>query len=158
MGRAALTTLRALSPAVVAQRIATADRTRPSATVHGGCSDGTFHEHYRIGPMNEEPPRPAPAACRRPAGPTVWLVSGVLTVADTSLPAALHKLADHAQLCSAGFATANIAGVILHDRLKLAWSLTLPTDEQLPALVDTPDPEANYRLLTITVTQYAGDA
>ncbi|MBP2312948.1 hypothetical protein [Azospirillum soli] len=85
-------------------------------------------------------------------GPTVWLVSGVLTVTDTSLPTALHKLADHAQLCAAGFATANIAGVILHGRLKLAWSIAVPADEQLPGLVDSPDPEANYRLLTITVT------
>ncbi|AIB12893.1 hypothetical protein ABAZ39_13020 [Azospirillum argentinense] len=110
--------------------------------------------------MTEEPSRPTPTTRGLPAsrGPTVWLVSGALNVTDTSLPAALHKLADHAQLCAAGFATANIAGVILHGRLKLAWSITLPTDETLPTLVDSPNPDANYRLLTITVTQYASDA
>ncbi len=112
--------------------------------------------------MTERAPHsvPADAARLRPAGPspTIWLVSGVLAVSDSSLPAALHKLADHAALCGPGGPSAPVGGIIVHGRLKLAWSITVPTPEQLPALVEDPDPRASYRVLTITVTSFADGA
>ena len=91
---------------------------------------------------------------RPPTGPSpaIWLVSGVLTVTDRDLPAALHKLAEHADLCIAGFPTANIGGIIIHGRLKLTWNIAVPREEILTDLVDNPDPNAHYRLLTLTVT------
>lgn len=105
--------------------------------------------------MTDDRPSGRATAPRAPAPrDVIWLVSGVLAVTDRDLPAALHKLADHADLCVAGFPTANVGGIIVHGRLKLTWSIATPRDDQLPALVDAPDPEAAYRLLTLTVTTY----
>ena len=103
---------------------------------------------------------PADPARLRSAGPspTIWLVSGVLAVSDAGLPAALHKLADHADLCGPGGPGTPVGGIIVHGRLKLAWSITIPAPEQLPALVEDPDPRASYRLLAITVTTFADGA
>ncbi|WP_029007534.1 hypothetical protein [Azospirillum halopraeferens] len=96
-----------------------------------------------------------PSLAPPPASRVVWLVSGLLAVTDRDLPAALHKLADHADDCLPGFPTANIGGIIMHGRLKLTWSIGVPREEVLPALLDEPDPKASYRLLTLTVTTFA---
>jgi len=104
--------------------------------------------------MTDEPSRSA--GYGRPSltgcGPTIWLVKGEFTVTDARLPAVLHQLADHAALDAASVAAAPIGGVILHAGLTLAWSIARPADEQLVKLVDRPDPQVNYRLLTITIT------
>jgi len=102
--------------------------------------------------------RPHPAVARRslPAGhgSTVWLVSGRLAVSDAGLPAALHKLADEADLCVAAGPLANVGGLILHGRLKLTWSITVPGDEQLATLVEDPERDVRYRLLNIRLTTF----
>lgn len=87
--------------------------------------------------------------------PTIYLLSGALTVADAELPAALHKLADQADLCGPGFPAADIGGTLLHGRLRLTWSITIPSEQALSALVKEPDPQAAYRLLTIIVSTFA---
>ena len=83
---------------------------------------------------------------------TVWLVNGVLTIADNELVTALRDLADHMDLCGPGLLIGHLTGVSLHDRLRVTWSIRVPSRQQLAELVGQPDPMAGYRLLTLTVT------
>ncbi len=85
---------------------------------------------------------------------TVWLVNGVLTIADTDLVTALRDLADHVDLCAPGLLVGNLSGVSLHDHLRITWSIRVPSREQLSEVVNEPDPLAGYRLLTLTVTRH----
>ena len=84
---------------------------------------------------------------------TVWLVNGVLTIADTELVTALRELADHMDLCGPGLLIGNLTGVSLHDRLRVTWSIRVPSREQLTEVLGQPDFTAGYRLLTLTVTR-----
>jgi hypothetical protein len=88
-----------------------------------------------------------------PSPPTVWLMNGVLTIADTELVTALRELADHMDLCSPGLLVGNLTGVSLHDRLRVTWSIRIPSREQLTEVLGQPDPMVGYRLLTLTVTR-----
>jgi hypothetical protein len=84
---------------------------------------------------------------------TVWLVNGVLTIADNELVTAIRELADHMDLCGPGLLVGNLTGVSLHDRLRVTWSIRIPTGEQLTEVLGQPDSLAGYRLLTLTVTR-----
>ena len=84
---------------------------------------------------------------------TVWLVNGVLTIADSELVTALRELADHMDLCGPGLLVGNLTGVSLHDRLRVTWSIRVPSREQLTEVLGQPDPMVGYRLLTLTVTR-----
>ncbi|WP_452004260.1 hypothetical protein [Azospirillum largimobile] len=78
----------------------------------------------------------------------------MLNVTDTALPAALHTLADHANLCHPGLGVPNLSGLILHGPLRIAWHVSVPTPKDL-CWLDAP-PAAPCRLLRLTVT--AADA
>jgi hypothetical protein len=84
---------------------------------------------------------------------TVWLVNGVLTIADNELVTALRDLADHMDLCGPGLLVGNLTGVSLHDGLRITWSIRVPNLEQLTEVLGQPDPMVGYRLLTLTVTR-----
>jgi hypothetical protein len=84
---------------------------------------------------------------------TVWLVNGVLTIADTELVTALRDLADHMDLCGPGLLVGNLTGVSLHAGLRITWSIRVPSREQLTEVLGQPDPMTGYRLLTLTVTR-----
>jgi hypothetical protein len=84
---------------------------------------------------------------------TVWLVNGVLTIADTELITALRELADHMDLCGPGLLIGNLTGLSVNDRLRVTWSIRVPSRKQLTEVVGQPDPMAGYRLLTVTVTR-----
>ena len=84
---------------------------------------------------------------------TVWLVNGVLTIADNELVTALRELAGHMDLCGPGLLIGNLTGVSLHDRLRVTWSIRIPSVEQLTEVLSQPDPMVGYRLLTLTVTR-----
>jgi hypothetical protein len=84
---------------------------------------------------------------------TVWLVNGVLTIADSELVTALRELADHMDLCGPGLLLGNRTGVSLHDGLRVTWSIRIPNGEQLAEVLGQPDPMIGYRLLTLTVTR-----
>ena len=84
---------------------------------------------------------------------TVWLVNGVLTIADSELVTALRELADHMDLCGPGLLIGNLTGVSLHDGLRITWSIRVPSREQLTEVLGQPDPMAGYRLQTLTVTR-----
>jgi hypothetical protein len=84
---------------------------------------------------------------------TVWLVNGVLTIADTELVTALRELADHMDLCGPGLLVGNLTGVSLHDGLRITWTIRVPSREQLAEVLGQPDPMTGYRLLTLTVTR-----
>ena len=84
---------------------------------------------------------------------TVWLVNGVLTIADTELVTALHELADHMDLCDPGLLIGNLTGLSVNDRLRVTWSIRVPSREQLIEVLGQPDPMVGYRLLTLTVTR-----
>src|SRR4051794_12102803 len=84
---------------------------------------------------------------------TVWLVNGVLTIADTELVTALRELADHMDLCGHGLLIGNLTGVSLHAGLRITWTIRIPNGEQLIEVLGQPDPLADYRLLTLTVTR-----
>jgi hypothetical protein len=58
---------------------------------------------------------------------TVWLVNGVLTVADTELVTALRDLADHMDLCGPGLLLGNLTGLAINDRLRVNWSIRVPS-------------------------------
>ena len=90
-----------------------------------------------------------------PRGPstTVWLVNGVLTIADNELVTALRELTDHMDLCGPGLLVGNLTGVSLHDRLRVTRSIRIPSGEQLTEVLGQPDPMTGYRLLTLTVTR-----
>ena len=83
----------------------------------------------------------------------VWLVNGVLTVADSELVTALRELADHMDLCGPGLLIGNLTGVSLHDGLRITWTIRIPNGEQLTEVLGQPDPVVGYRLLTLTVTR-----
>jgi hypothetical protein len=85
----------------------------------------------------------------------VWLVNGVLTIADTDLVTALRDLANHVDLCAPGLLVGNLSGVAVQDRLRITWSIRVPSREQLSEVLGQPDPLAGYRLLTLTVTRDA---
>ena len=85
---------------------------------------------------------------------TVWLVNGVLTIADSELVTALRELVDHMDLCGPGLLIGNLTGVSLHDGLHITWSIRIPNREQLTEVLDQPDSMAGYRLLTLTVTRH----
>ena len=84
---------------------------------------------------------------------TVWLVNGVLTIADNELVTALRELADHMDLCGPGLLIGNLTGLSVNDRLRVTWSIRIPNSEQLAEVLGQPDPMAGYRLLTLTVTR-----
>ena len=84
---------------------------------------------------------------------TVWLVNGVLTIADGELVTALRELADHMDLCGPGLLIGNLTGLSINDRLRVTWSIRVPSREQLIEVLGQPDPMAGYRLLTLTVTR-----
>jgi hypothetical protein len=84
---------------------------------------------------------------------TVWLVNGVLTIADSELIAALHDLADHMDLCGPGLLIGNLTGVSLHNGLRITWTIRIPSREQLTEVLGQPDLMVGYRLLTLTVTR-----
>jgi hypothetical protein len=84
---------------------------------------------------------------------TVWLVNGVLTIADTELVAALRELADHMDLCGPGLLVGNLTGLSINDHLRITWTIRVPTGEQLTEVLGQPDPMTGYRLLTLTVTR-----
>jgi hypothetical protein len=84
---------------------------------------------------------------------TVWLVNGVLTIADSELVTALRDLIDHMDLCGPGLLIGNLTGVSLHDGLRVTWSIRVPSREQLTEVLGQPDPMTGYRLLTLTVTR-----
>jgi hypothetical protein len=96
--------------------------------------------------LNPPPPPNEPST-------TVWLVNGVLTIADDELIAVLRELADHMDLCGPGLLVGNLTGVSLHDRLRVTWSICVPTGEQLTEVLGQSDPMTGYRLLTLTVTR-----
>jgi hypothetical protein len=83
----------------------------------------------------------------------VWLVNGVLTIADSELVTALRELADHMDLCGPGLLIGNLTGVSLHDHLRVTWTIRIPHSEQLTEVLGQPDPMVGYRLLTLTVTR-----
>jgi hypothetical protein len=84
---------------------------------------------------------------------TVWLLNGVLTIADSELVTALRELADHMDLCGPGLLIGNLTGVSINDRLRVTWTIRIPSSEQLTELLGQPDSMAGYRLLTLTVTR-----
>ena len=84
---------------------------------------------------------------------TVWLVNGVLTIADSELVTALHELADHMNLCGPGLLIGNLTGLSINDRLRVTWSIRVPSREQLIEVLGQPDTMIGYRLLTLTVTR-----
>lgn len=84
---------------------------------------------------------------------TVWLVNGVLTIADSELVSALRELADHMDLCGPGLLVGNLTGLSVNGRLRVTWSIRVPSREQLTEVVGQPDPMIGYRLLTLTVTR-----
>jgi hypothetical protein len=90
-----------------------------------------------------------------PRGPstTVWLVNGVLTIADNELVTALRDLADHMDLCGPGLLVGNLTGLSVNDGLRVTWSIRIPNGEQMTEMFGQPDPMTGYRLLTLTVTR-----
>jgi hypothetical protein len=98
-------------------------------------------------PLTSPPPPP------KEPPTTVWLVNGVLTIADGDLVTALRELADHMDLCGPGLLIGNLTGVSLHDRLRVTWSIRVPSHEQLTDMLGQPDSMTGYRLLTLTVTR-----
>src|SRR3954466_11064033 len=84
---------------------------------------------------------------------TVWLVNGVLSIADTELVAALRDLADHMDLCGPGLLIGNLTGLSINDRLRVTWTIRVPSREQLTEVLGQPDPMVGYRLLTLAVTR-----
>jgi hypothetical protein len=84
---------------------------------------------------------------------TVWLVNGVLTIADSELVTALRELADHMDLCGPGLLVGNLTGVSINDHFRVTWTIRIPSREQLIGVITEPDPMAGYRLLTLTVTR-----
>jgi hypothetical protein len=86
-------------------------------------------------------------------GTTVWLMNGVLTIADNELVTALRELADHMDLCGPGLLVGNLTGLSVNDRLRVTWSIRVPSHEQLTEVLGQPDPMTGYRLLTLTVTR-----
>src|SRR3954469_17526811 len=87
---------------------------------------------------------------------TVWLVNGVLTIADSELVTALRELADHMDLCGPGLLIGNLTGLSVNDSLRVTWSIRIPSREQLTEVLGQPDPITGYRLLTLTVTRNPG--
>jgi hypothetical protein len=96
--------------------------------------------------LNPPPPPKEPST-------TVWLVNGVLTIADSELVTALRELADHMDLCGPGLLVGNLTGLSINDRLRVTWSIRVPSREQLAEVLGQPDPMTGYRLLTLTVTR-----
>lgn len=91
--------------------------------------------------------------------PTVWLVGGVLAVADEDLPGALHELADNANLRHVeAIRDGKLAGIILRNGFRLAWSVSLVEPDQVQNMVDQVNPDASYRLLTLTMTRLMDDS
>ena len=90
-----------------------------------------------------------------PRGPstTVWLVNGVLTIADSELVTALRELTDHMDLCGPGLLVGNLTGLSINDHLRVTWSIRIPNGEQLNEVLGQSDPMVGYRLLTLTVTR-----
>ena len=84
---------------------------------------------------------------------TVWLVNGVLTIADSELVTVLRELADHMDLCGPGLLIGNLTGLSVNDRLRVTWSIRVPSCEHITEVLGQPDPMTGYRLLTLTVTR-----
>ena len=84
---------------------------------------------------------------------TIWLVNGVLTIADSELVTALRELADHMDLCGPGLLVGNLTGLSINDRLRVTWTIRVPSREQLTEALGQPDSLTGYRLLTLTVTR-----
>lgn len=82
----------------------------------------------------------------------IWLLRGVLHATGQHLRAALHELADHADLV-APRTDDPIAGVILNGPVCMSWSIKTPDPASIPNLVDNPEPNANYHLLTFTLRE-----
>jgi hypothetical protein len=80
-------------------------------------------------------------------------MNGVLTIADTELVTALRELADHMDLCGPGLLVGNLTGLSVNDRIRVTWSIRVPSREQLTEVLGQSDPMAGYRLLTLTVTR-----
>jgi hypothetical protein len=95
------------------------------------------------------PPPPPP----KEPSTTVWLVNGVLTIADSELVTALRELADHMDLCGPGLLVGNLTGLSVNEHLRITWTIRVPSREQLTGVIAEPDPMAGYRLLTLTVTR-----
>jgi hypothetical protein len=96
--------------------------------------------------LTSPPPPNEPSA-------TVWLVNGVLAIADAELIAVLRNVADHMDLCGPGLLVGNLTGLSLHDGLRITWTIRVPSREQLTEVLGQPDSLAGYRLLTLTVTR-----
>jgi hypothetical protein len=47
----------------------------------------------------------------------------------------------------------NLTGLSVNDRLRVTWSIRIPSGEQLTEVLGQPDPMTGYRLLTLTVTR-----
>src|SRR3954468_11801906 len=84
---------------------------------------------------------------------TVWLVNGVLTIADSELVTALRELADHMDLCGPGLLVGNLTRLSGNARLRIKWTIRVPSREQLTEVLGQSDPMVGYRLLTLTVTR-----
>ena len=95
------------------------------------------------------PPPPPP----KEPSTTVWLVNGVLAIADTELVSAMRELADHMDLCGSGLLIGNLTGLSINDHLRITWSIRVPSREQLTEVLGQADPMVGYRLLTLTVTR-----
>jgi hypothetical protein len=95
---------------------------------------------------------PPPSPPDKPST-TVWLVNGVLTIADTELVTALRELADHMDLCGPGLLIGNLTGLSVNDHLRIKWTIRVPSREQLTEVLGQSDPMVGYRLLTLTVTR-----
>src|SRR3954463_4869426 len=93
--------------------------------------------------LNPPPPPKEPST-------TVWLVNGVLTITDRGLVTALRELADHMDLCGPGLLIGNLTGLSVNDGPTLAWTIRVPSREQLTEVLGQPDPMTGYRLLTLT--------
>jgi hypothetical protein len=75
--------------------------------------------HYLTLLTPPPPPKESPT--------TVWLVNGVLTIADGELVTALRDLADHMDLCGPGLLLGNLTGLAINDRLRVNWSIRVPS-------------------------------
>src|SRR3954447_23778345 len=96
--------------------------------------------------LNPPPPPNEPST-------TVWLVNGVLTIADSELVTALRELANHMDLCGPGLLIGNLTGLSVNEHLRIKWTIHVPSREQLTEVLGQSDPTAGYRLLTLTVTR-----
>ena len=56
-------------------------------------------------------------------------------------------------LCGPGLLLGNLTGLSVNERLRITWSIRVPSREQLTEVLGHSDPIVGYRLLTLTVTR-----